>query len=821
MEMKYDPPQIFEKEKKRFALDKVTDTGISYFELHKDGDFWKRTDQKIETTPAQMIKDITEKRAKVIMPSKSFIKDMQFEGNFQAPQLIGRQDKVYGLDKAVKDRLSYYELEKVEGDRYKRTDVRFDTTGSQLASEIREGKIKVMMPSQERIREISEKNLELMAKQVRDKYTKSMTPPGAEDLVKQVFERNPGSTTGHVDPTTAAMLSDFNRAEFDKNFKAPAMIKKQDQTYGLDKHEGSRISYFELVKEGDKLKRTSQKLETSPSELVKQIKAGEVKVLMANKEYVQERESAKSVEKELEPYFEPRELVKGDLVVTKEDQRDFSNIHGVTGMVYIQAGADTKLDNLEHAGAIKIDPDAKLSTPNLVEVNTDLKLDKNSKMYAPYLENVGGKIEIQNGAELQAKSLDQGNSIAPNKTNDNLLDNKFIEANAATPDKLIGKEFLFDDKKYEIYNIRANKNDHSDHKIYARETNKEHTMATETALYYPDLKKIVNDQSKENPKSVNQEQQTEANDNKSLKYIGDINISEKNEVYRVQHDEGVYVSDIYQRGSHQAITHVEGSIVIDKNIHVKWPTLEYAKSITLKEGASLVAENLKKIDYPLELGKDAKLVSPSLNTGSDSDPVKQQVQKLYKEHEDLQKSLEKKTDPKMTVSVYEEKSSSIMREIETIEKKHGVFHKDEYLKAAGMNKENAKNITQTQDVTPIHIEPLTARERKEVKEAMQENKLQDDKHAKHLFEKFDKHLNSVPDNIRGNRLDNHDKLKLLVGDFNDHQNTTYKVENNKTISFLNEKERGSINHLNSQFSKGQIEKMELEKKNSNEKGLRL
>ncbi|WP_026632734.1 hypothetical protein [Dyadobacter alkalitolerans] len=136
-------------------------------------------------------------------------------------------------------------------------------------------------------------------------------------------------------------------------------------------------------------------------------------------------------------------------------------------------------------------------------------------------------------------------------------------------------------------------------------------------------------------------------------------------------------------------------------------------------------------------------------------------------------------------------------------------HKDYLAEKSKQNEEikatEAKKEKEKIEIKPIVVEPLNARERKEVKEAFQEGRLENEKHATNLFKKFDKQLESVPDKVQGNSLTNQDKLKLLVGDYSDHQNTKFTVEKDKTVS-MEGKEKGLLTNANSQFSERQIEK---------------
>ncbi|MGM9512473.1 hypothetical protein ACS5NO_32375 [Larkinella sp. GY13] len=123
---------------------------------------------------------------------------------------------------------------------------------------------------------------------------------------------------------------------------------------------------------------------------------------------------------------------------------------------------------------------------------------------------------------------------------------------------------------------------------------------------------------------------------------------------------------------------------------------------------------------------------------------------------------------------------------------------------ADKKKEVDTSRKETSTIKPVLVEPLNVRERSEVKEAMQQGKLEDTKHASALFKQFDRQLQSVPDQINGQKLTNQDKLKLLVGDFSDHQNTKFTVQKDKTVK-MEGKENGLLTNANSQFSEKQLE----------------
>lgn len=157
------------------------------------------------------------------------------EKKFDAPQMILKGNSMYGLEKQDDKKLSYVELEKNPDGKYKRLANKLETNPSEMAKNIKEGAVVIVMPSKSYIKEAK-------------------------------------------------------TAEFNSEFQAPAMIGKEEKTYGFDKRTDSTISYIELKKEGDNWKRTDNKLETTPSELSKGIKDNTVKVILPSKEYLAEKE---------------------------------------------------------------------------------------------------------------------------------------------------------------------------------------------------------------------------------------------------------------------------------------------------------------------------------------------------------------------------------------------------------------------------------------------------------------------------------------------------------------------------------------------------
>lgn len=236
---RYNTPQIILRDEKHFGLDKVEGKNVSFIELTKEGAHFKRTENKIELPAAQLYKEIADKQTKVVMPSRNFLKEREFSQNFQPPQMIEKESKAYGLDKSVKDKISYVELEK-DGDKLKRTDRRLEYEAAQMVSELKEGKLKVLMTSVEKVKE-NQQN------------------------------------------------------QFAEKFNAPEIIAKNQTLYLFDKREGKDLKYFQLEKEGDQLKRTDQQISMTTSELVREMKEGGVKVIKPSKAFVQQKEQQQQV----------------------------------------------------------------------------------------------------------------------------------------------------------------------------------------------------------------------------------------------------------------------------------------------------------------------------------------------------------------------------------------------------------------------------------------------------------------------------------------------------------------------------------------------
>ena len=121
------------------------------------------------------------------------------------------------------------------------------------------------------------------------------------------------------------------------------------------------------------------------------------------------------------------------------------------------------------------------------------------------------------------------------------------------------------------------------------------------------------------------------------------------------------------------------------------------------------------------------------------------------------------------------------------------------------NVQEEKKVVVQQEIKPIMIEPLGFKERTQLKKWMDEGHLGNNTFAENMFKKFDKQLQSIPDHVNHKPLTNLDKLNMLVGDYNDHQNTKFTIQKDKTVTFESEKGQGIMNNQNSMFSQKQLD----------------
>lgn len=157
-------------------------------------------------------------------------KALKQTNEFDAPQMIGRETKTYGLERSEAGKIIYWELEKGKDTKWKRTDRSLETTPKELSREIKDKQTKVIVPSK-------------------------------------------------------SFISQQNDKQYAENFRAPQMIERGAKTYGFEKREAGKILYRELEKgENTKWKRTDRSLETTPKELAREIKNKQTKVIVPDRE---------------------------------------------------------------------------------------------------------------------------------------------------------------------------------------------------------------------------------------------------------------------------------------------------------------------------------------------------------------------------------------------------------------------------------------------------------------------------------------------------------------------------------------------------------
>lgn len=264
------------------------------------------------------------------------------EKKFDAPQMILKGNSMYGLDKQEDKKLSYIELEKNSEGKYKRLENKLETSPAEMAKNIKEGNVVIVMPSK-------------------------------------------------------SFIKEAKAAEFNSKFEAPAMIAREEKTYGFDKRTDATISYFELKKEGDNWKRTENKLETTPSELSKEIKDKTVKVILPSKEYMAEKQRRLQEENS-----DKKEVVaKNEPEKKTPDQSEFKPVTVETlnsrQRKEVKEALETgKLDDNKHASSLFKKFDKQLqSIPDKVNGDQLTGVDKLKLLVGDYSDKQNTKFSVQ------------------------------------------------------------------------------------------------------------------------------------------------------------------------------------------------------------------------------------------------------------------------------------------------------------------------------------------------------------------------------------------------------------------------------------------
>ena len=95
---------------------------------------------------------------------------------------------------------------------------------------------------------------------------------------------------------------------------------------------------------------------------------------------------------------------KGDLIIKKGDNTDYSHLTTVTGHIYIYEGGSLDAPNLKESGYIDIYEGGSFDAPNLKET-ASIYISEGVSFAAPNLTTVTGDIDIYEGGSLDADVL--------------------------------------------------------------------------------------------------------------------------------------------------------------------------------------------------------------------------------------------------------------------------------------------------------------------------------------------------------------------------------------------------------------------------------
>jgi len=99
-------------------------------------------------------------------------------------------------------------------------------------------------------------------------------------------------------------------------------------------------------------------------------------------------------------------VYKGDLKITKYNQKEYKDLEKVTGYLYINSEVKLDAPLLKSVGSdLHINSKAKLDAPLLKSVGGYLYINSEAKLDAPLLKSVGGYLHINSEAKLDAPLL--------------------------------------------------------------------------------------------------------------------------------------------------------------------------------------------------------------------------------------------------------------------------------------------------------------------------------------------------------------------------------------------------------------------------------
>ena len=98
---------------------------------------------------------------------------------------------------------------------------------------------------------------------------------------------------------------------------------------------------------------------------------------------------------------------EGNLIITRENQNDYSELETVGGFVHLYKGAKLDAPKLEIVGEeVYLSDGATLEAPKLEIIGSYVSLREGAKLDAPKLEIVGEEVYLSDGATLEAPKLE-------------------------------------------------------------------------------------------------------------------------------------------------------------------------------------------------------------------------------------------------------------------------------------------------------------------------------------------------------------------------------------------------------------------------------
>lgn len=102
-------------------------------------------------------------------------------------------------------------------------------------------------------------------------------------------------------------------------------------------------------------------------------------------------------------------VIERDLVVTPDDQTDYSHLAWVGGRLFVTSNTTLNAPLLLRvSGSTTVDSRATLTAPTLASIGGQLHVYPGGSVFAPVLQSVGEQVVLEEGAALNAPSLGPG-----------------------------------------------------------------------------------------------------------------------------------------------------------------------------------------------------------------------------------------------------------------------------------------------------------------------------------------------------------------------------------------------------------------------------